>query len=383
MPAEPTAARFRLPIYKGPDRAGDSLPKPPGPLRFEALPRKGLDDPSRYWPHPEVMAAVNTALLLGLPLIVTGEPGCGKTQLGEAIAYALGLSHERFETKSTSQARDVLYVYDVVGRFHAKEAGLGSAEADARHFIDYTALGKAILLAHEAADIGHLLPTGAGSFRHPGAPVRSVVVIDEVDKASRDFPNDLLTEIDRMYFRVPELGAEGIRGTPGAGGRDKEIPPSLRPIVIFTSNSEKKLPDAFLRRCVFVHMPEPRREELAAIVAARLADAAVAVGFSPEAVERSPLVDDAISLYMHLRRPNAGLAKRPGLAELLNFLHALVGHGADPAKGLAGEQAPLAVAALVTLCKTVEDRARTVPSGPALADGLFRAWQRERTEPRT
>ena len=104
---------------------------------------------------------MNTALLLGMPLLVTGEPGCGKTQLGEAVAYALGLRHERFETKSTSQARDAFYAFDVVGRFHAKDTG---GSADPRAFIEYMALGRAILLAHPRADIANLIPAG---FAHP------------------------------------------------------------------------------------------------------------------------------------------------------------------------------------------------------------------------
>lgn len=378
MSANSTTARLSVPIYRGPDKPGASLQRPDIATKFESLPRKGLDDPSRYWPHPEVLAAVNTALLLGMPLVATGEPGCGKTQLGEAIAFELGLAHERFDTKSTSQARDALYNFDVVGRFHAKDAKPNSPEADSRFFIDYTALGKAILLAHEKTSVDHLLPTGLGSMRHPGAPIRSVVVIDEVDKASRDFPNDLLNEIDRMCFRVPELGANGIRGTPATNDPSCAIPMNLRPIVIFTSNSEKKLPDAFLRRCVFVHMPEPTGDALAAIVAARLADAVVAMGGDADDLKGSQLVEDALSFYEHLRRPQSALSKRPGLAELLNFMHALVGHGADPHVGLTDTQAPIAISTIVTLCKTVDDLARTVPSGFGLSEGLFRTWQRER-----
>ncbi len=367
--------RVKGAIYQGPARPGDRVSRPDAPVEFQSLPRRGLDDPARYWPHPDVKAAVNTALLLGLPLLVTGEPGCGKTQLGEAVAYVLGLDHERFETKSTSQARDVLYVYDVVGRFHAKDAKLGDATADARYFIEYTALGRAILLAHEAKDVKDLMPTGPHSLRHPGTPRRSVVVIDEIDKASRDFPNDLLNELDRMYFRVPELGAVGIQGTPGARGAGRQLPANLRPIVIFTSNSEKKLPDAFLRRCVYAHVREPEGAALEAIVTARLAEAWAALGLETSSERRAIAIDDALDFYAELRRPQAGLAKRPGMAELLNWLHALAGQGLDPGTSLTTDaHIPLVLATLNTLCKTSDDLARARPSAPEQEDGLFYAW---------
>jgi MoxR-like ATPase len=358
-----------FPFYRGPEQGKEAIEPPIHPAHFESLSRHGLDDPARYRPHPDLTDTVNTALLLGLPLLVTGEPGCGKTQLGEAVAYALGLQHLKYETKSTSQARDVFYEFDVVGRFHAKATAADPEDADPRRFIAYAGLGRAILLAHHYEDVQHLLPTGPHTFRHPGSPRRSVVVIDEVDKASRDFPNDLLNEIDRMYFRVPELGAAGLSGTPAADDPSKVIPGDLRPILIFTSNSEKKLPDAFLRRCVYFHIPDPDIEELRKIVGARLQEFV-----SPD----TPLITDALGFYGYLRDPRCALAKRPGIAEFLNWLQSLIGQGADVNAQLADQQA-LVLRTLSVLFKTSEDLARARPSADGKAAGLFGQWVETRT----
>lgn len=144
-----------------------------------------------------------------------------------------------------------------------------------------------------------LLPTGPHSLQHDDVPQRSVVVIDEIDKAPRDFPNDILSEIDRMYFRVPELGAEGIRGTPAADDSTREIPPHLRPIIVLTSNSEKKLPDAFLRRCVYFHIPDPEGQHLRDIVFSRLEEY-----LKPG----QQLVEDCLAFFAYLRDPRRGPA---------------------------------------------------------------------------
>ena len=366
---EPPPVQARFPFYRGPDQAGARVVAPVEPVTFHSMPRRGLDDPARYRPHPDLVAAVNTALLLGMPLLVTGEPGCGKTQLGEAVAHALGLRHEKFETKSTSQARDVFYAFDVVGRFHARDTG---AAADPRSYIEYMALGRAILLAYPRAEIADLVPRG---FDHPGLPSRSVVVIDEVDKASRDFPNDILNEIDRMYFRVPELLPLGIRGTPGADDPSRLISGHLRPIVIFTSNSEKKLPDAFLRRCIFFHVPEPGRDELAEIVAARLDDKEFSAFIAPG----RPFVAEAVDFFVFLRDPRRALAKKPGVAELLNWLQALIGNGADATRALA-EQEPVVLDTLSALFKTSEDLARARPDPDGRSPGLLRQWAAARDQ---
>ena len=167
-----------------------------------------------YEADEDLEAAVNVALILNRPLLVSGAPGCGKTQLGYAIARNLGIERVYFfSVKSTSEARDLFYGYDAIGRFQAVQ--IAAAERpisdsgrpappppNVGDYIEYRALGAAILDAHQKEDVSHLL---VGRYEHPGWPRRSVVIIDEIDKAPRDFPNDLLDEVDRMKFRVPEL----------------------------------------------------------------------------------------------------------------------------------------------------------------------------------
>jgi MoxR-like ATPase len=259
--------------------------------------------------------AVNVAIALGRPILVSGEPGCGKTELGFAIARKIRIPRLHFfSVKSDSEARALFYEYDTIGRFHAAQIGQPGAPADAkrdaadaRHFIQYQALGRAILDAHELKDIMHLL---AGQYRHPGGPQRSVVVIDEIDKAPRDFPNDLLNEIEQFWFRVPELGQ--------AGGPAPETPririaPEVRPIVVITSNTERQLPDAFLRRCVYHHIAFPDDDTLKAIVEARMMR-----------ISQELATDDVgRSLRLMGKARQAAFEKAPGTAELIDFVQVL------------------------------------------------------------
>lgn len=203
--------------------------------------------PEAYLPDKGLIDAVNVALLLGQPLLLTGEPGTGKTQLAYNLAYQLGLGEPlKFETKSTSTARDLFYVYDILGRFHAVQAGqLGeTTQRNSVDFLTYNALGLAIILTNPPESIKNWLPV---DFVYT-EPRRSVVLIDEVDKAPRDFPNDILSEVENTYFRIPELGNVKIPANP-----------DLKPILVLTSNSEKHLPDAFLRRCIYYHILFPDR----------------------------------------------------------------------------------------------------------------------------
>jgi MoxR-like ATPase len=266
--------------------------------------------------------AVNVAIALGRPLLVSGEPGCGKTELGFSIARKLGIFRLHFySVKSDSEPRSLFYEYDTIGRFHAAQIGRGFAAAKtdgpdnvkASEFIEYRALGRAILDAHDPAEIRHLI---AGRYIHPGQPQRSVVLVDEIDKAPRDFPNDLLNEIDQFWFRVPELGFE-------TGGRAPETPKNIsaevRPIVLITTNTERQLPDAFLRRCVYHHIAFPDWETLRIIVDARLASLAGQLAVKDaNSVETERDVNRAFWLMEQARQST--LEKPPGTAELLDFV---------------------------------------------------------------
>jgi MoxR-like ATPase len=373
-----------FPYYISP-KPGEVATQPAEPLTIEPAPRHGLDAPDRYFADDDLQSAVNTALLLGQPLLVTGRPGCGKTQLGKAVAYALGYLHFKFDTKSTSQAKDLFYLFDVVGRFQARQVG---GSADPRNFIRYQALGLAILLSHRRQDVEKILPLlkGAGDdailASDWGEGCRSVVVIDEVDKAPRDFPNDILNEVEQLSFTVPEI--EGYRVPP---------PEAYRPFVVLTSNSEKQLPDAFLRRCVYYHIQEPKQERLLEIVSARLGPsrfdgtvgAAMGNRFGLEKTDE--LVKSAVNFFAMLRDGTTlhdgslvTLKKPPGIAELLNWLQALVGMGANRTLRLEAQAPGLIEQSLTVLLKYNEDRETAIgrvsdtPQGvlPSRLDNLLR-----------
>jgi MoxR-like ATPase len=289
--------------------------------------------PAGYIRDEALSDAVNVSLLLMQPLLLTGAPGTGKSELAASVAWELGLDPPLvFETKSTSQARDLFYNYDTLGRFTSRQLGeTGGPQCPAQDYLSFNALGQAIVYTRKAQDIDTVLPD---NYIHLG-PRRSVVLIDEIEKAPRDLPNDLLNEVERMYFRIPELGNVLV-----------EADPSLRPVVIITSNSESSLPDAFLRRCVYYNIPFPDRRTLERIVLSRFA----LDGDAP------PLLADAVNFVLRLQEPEVGLDKRPGTAELLNWLTALHGLGAQDALPLRDQ--PVAQRTLTAIAKLAQDQVR-------------------------
>ena len=312
------------------DLANKDKVRPPVPAR---LPRTRRGDwlPDGYLPDEGLADAIRVALLLRKPLLLTGEPGTGKTECASYLSWKLRYGEPlKFEAKSNSEARDLFYTYDTLGRFQAKD-GEGP-RPDPRTFIYYNALGEAILQSQEQPKVAHVLPPQGWTHR---GPAQSVVLIDEIDKAPRDFPNDLLNEIDRKYFKIPELRNDVVRASE-----------EFEPVLVITSNSEKNLPAAFLRRCVYYHIPFPEGR-LEQIVSARL----------PEFVPgESPLLKDAIGFFTYLRGV-AAVEKAPATAELLDWLLYLTQRGAKLDIGLR-EQEALVVPSLVTLLKHERDQKR-------------------------
>jgi MoxR-like ATPase len=297
-------------------------------------------DPSGYLPDQGLVDAVNVALMLQQPLLLSGEPGTGKTQLAFSVAWQLGLGDPLiFETKSTSTSGDLFYAFDNLRRFQA--AQVGGNDVDPRLFIQYNALGLAIIRTLGAEAARAILPPGSEAEPHAR---RSLVLIDEIDKAPRDFPNDILNEIEHLYFRIPELGNKVVAADS-----------ALRPIVIITSNSEKSLPDAFLRRCIFYHIPFPEAR-LEEILTTRVAGLVAADGTA---------LGDILEFFSELRSDEVRLSKRPGTAELLQWVLALLGFEIDPAQPLRAQGAK-AMHTFGALAKHPDDQAKVT--------ALFKAW---------
>ncbi len=231
-----------------------------------------------YIASDELKVAVNAAIALERPLLIKGEPGTGKTLLAQEIAQALDAPLIAWHIKSTTRAQQGLYEYDAVSRL--RDSQLGDARvSDIRNYIRRGKLWDA--------------------FTHPTRPV---LLIDEIDKADIEFPNDLLLELDRMEFHVYETG--------------ETVKAALRPIVVITSNNEKELPDAFLRRCFFHYIRFPDNETMERIVEAHYP------GLKPR------LIAEALRQFFALRE-TPGLKKKPTTSELLDWIKLLVSEDID------------------------------------------------------
>lgn len=226
-----------------------------------------------YVVSDELMHAVNVSIALQKPLLIKGEPGTGKTMLAESISEALNKNLIIWNIKSTTKAQDGLYVYDTVQRLYDSQFGEGDV-ADIKKYIKLGKLGEAFTCKEQ-----------------------TVLLIDEIDKADLEFPNDLLWELDKMEFYINET-KETIRTI-------------HRPIVIITSNAEKELPDAFLRRCIFHYIEFPGRDKMEEIVKVHYGDV------------ETKLLSQAMEAFYWIREMKE-IQKKPSTSELLDWLQALM-----------------------------------------------------------
>lgn len=236
---------------------------------------KGSD---KYVVTNELMNAVNVSIALEKPLLIKGEPGTGKTMLAEAIADALDMELIIWGIKSTTKAQEGLYVYDTVQRLYDSQFGEGNV-GDISQYIKLGKLGEAFTSDKQV-----------------------VLLIDEIDKADLEFPNDLLWELDKMEFYINET--------------KETVKTKHRPIVIITSNAEKELPDAFLRRCIFHYIEFPNKEKMEEIVNVHFGD-----------IDRK-LSEKALEAFYELRGMD-DLQKKPSTSELLDWIQALMISGVD------------------------------------------------------
>ena len=226
-----------------------------------------------YIVDDDLMLTVNIAIAMDKPLLVKGEPGTGKTALAEAIAKSLGKKLIIWSIKSTTKAQDGLYQYDVVRRLYDSQLGNAGVE-DINRYIKLGKIGEAFTSDEQC-----------------------VLLIDEIDKADLEFPNDLLWELDRMEFFIPET--------------DETIKAKHKPIVVITSNAEKELPDAFLRRCAFHYIEFPDKELMTEIIKVHYPDI------------EDKLTEQVLDAFFDIRA-NDKLKKKPSTSELLDWIKALM-----------------------------------------------------------
>ncbi len=264
----------------------------------------GFAGSDRYLASEALKMAVNAAIVLEKPLLIKGEPGTGKTELAEAVASHLGTELIAWHIKSTTKAQQGLYEYDAVARLRDSQLG------DPR-----------------VGEISHYIRRGK-LWQAFTADQRPVLLIDEIDKADIEFPNDLLQELDRMEFDVYETG--------------EQVKARQRPVVIITSNNEKELPDAFLRRCFFHYIRFPDKAEMQAIVKLHYPDL------------KESLLGEAMDLFFELREVE-GLRKKPSTSELLDWIRLLLADDIAPEAMHAREPGKLVPALYGALLKTEQD----------------------------
>lgn len=234
---------------------------------------------NEYVASNELLNAVNIAISLGKPLLIKGEPGTGKTMLAKAVSDALNKKLIIWNVKSTTKAQDGLYVYDVVQRLYDSQFGNAGVD-NIKKYIKLGKLGEAF-----------------------SSDEQVILLIDEIDKADLEFPNDLLWELDQMEFYIPET--------------KETIKAKNRPIVIITSNAEKELPDAFLRRCVFHYIDFPDVNQMEDIIRVHF----------PQ-IEKK-LVENCLEAFYKIRSIY-GIEKKPATSELIDWIQALIIEGIDP-----------------------------------------------------
>ncbi len=262
-----------------------------------------------YLADPALVEAVNVAILLHRPLLIRGEPGCGKTRLAQAVAHELNLPDDAWHINSTSRAQDGRYFYDAIARLRDAQLAAHGGR-DVTDISQYIRLGK------------------IGKAFRSDKPM--VLLIDEIDKADIDFPNDLLLELDQQWFVVEETG--------------EKVKAKHPPIVFITSNDERELPDAFLRRCLFHYIEFPTKERLLDIVLAHFPDADL------------PLTKMVVQRFHELRQDMAhtkGSGKKVSTSELLDWFMVLQ-HHREQASQLQEGKLPFAS----VLLKSVEDHRR-------------------------